>query len=273
LKNLIIRTITGAFYVAAIITSAIWSPLAFAILFLLMAVLGMMEFQRLLSANKRVNSTLPGLLAGLLIYSLVALHAMACIEAGMLWLIFPLITILAGIHLFTDKEAAIRHLAIDISGIVMVVLPLALLNLLLDPWMIPGYHTPWFVLGMFVILWTHDTFAYLTGSMFGKHPLYKSISPKKSWEGSIGGFGFAIIAAYIISVFSPELQLWQWMVIVLIVAVFGTIGDLAESLLKRSANVKDSGKLLPGHGGILDRVDSVLFIAPMVFVFILLCCL
>ncbi len=109
--------------------------------------------------------------------------------------------------------------------------------------------------------------------MFGHHPLNKEISPKKTWEGSIGGFGFAIIAAYIISVFSPELETWHWIIIALIVTVFGTIGDLAESLLKRRAGVKDSGNLLPGHGGILDRFDSVFFVSPLVYIFILLCSL
>jgi len=161
-------------------------------------------------------------------------------------------------------------MAVDIAGIAFVVLPLALLNILLNPFGIPDYHTAWFVLGMFVILWTHDTFAYLCGSLFGKHPLYRKISPKKTWEGSIGGFGFALVSAYIISIFLPELELWQWLAIAFVIAVFGTIGDLIESLLKRRASVKDSGKLLPGHGGILDRFDSVLFVSPIVLVIILI---
>ena len=123
---------------------------------------------------------------------------------------------------------------------------------------------------MFTILWTHDTFAYLTGSMFGKHPLYRRISPKKTWEGSIGGFGFAIIAAYVISIFAPVLSMWQWMCFAVIITVIGTVGDLAESWLKRKAGVKDSGTILPGHGGVLDRFDSVLLVSPIIYLLILL---
>jgi len=273
-KNLIIRTITGAVFVAAIMTSAIWSPTAFSLLFLLMTMLGLAEFQRLAIPDAKFIDALPGWLAGFIVYTLIGLYATSNAykaDARFLWLILPVIMIYASVSVFYGKEKAIRRIAVDLSGLAFVVIPLGLLNLFLNPLLIPGYHTPWLVLGMFIILWTHDTFAYLSGSLFGKHTLYKAISPKKSWEGSIGGFGFAIIAAYIISIFSPELDVWQWMVIALIITVFGTIGDLAESLLKRKAGVKDSGRLLPGHGGILDRVDSILFVSPIVFVFILLC--
>ncbi len=273
-KNLIIRTITGAVFVAAIMASAIWSPTAFSLLFLLMTILGLAEFQRLVIPDAKFIDALPGWLTGFIVYTFIALYANPTAlktDARFLWLILPVIMISASVNVFSGKEKAIRRIAADLSGLAFVVIPLAMLNLLLNPLIIPGYHTAWLVLGMFIILWTHDTFAYLSGSLFGKHPLYKAISPKKSWEGSIGGFGFAIIAAYIISIFSPELDVWQWMVIALIITVFGTIGDLAESLLKRKAGVKDSGRLLPGHGGILDRVDSILFVSPIVFVFILLC--
>ena len=256
---------------AAIIVSAIWSPLVFAALFLLVTICGIWEFQRLVKTDIGFAGTLPALISGILIYILITLYALSLIGANYLWLILPVICLHSSILVFSGKREALMRMASDISGMAFVVIPLALLTLFLNPFAIPGYHTPWFLLGMFIILWTHDTFAYLTGSMFGRHPLNKDISPKKSWEGSIGGFGFAIIAAYIISVFSPELEIWHWIIIAVIITIFGTIGDLAESLLKRRAEVKDSGKLLPGHGGILDRFDSVLFVSPLVFVFILLC--
>lgn len=271
MKNLIIRTITGAFFVAAILASAIWSPEAFAGLFMIAAVLGLQEFQRLLGSSNNISAYLPGLFSGVIAYLLISLYAFSIVPATYLLGILPVTMIFSSIHIFARRENALKWMAIDISGIAYVVVPLALLNLLLNPEHIPGYHSPWILAGILIILWTHDTFAYLSGSMFGKHPLYKEVSPKKSWEGSIGGFGFAVIAAYVISIFSPQLDTWHWIVIAIIVTVFGTIGDLAESLLKRQAGVKDSGKLLPGHGGILDRFDSLLFIAPMVLVFILLC--
>jgi phosphatidate cytidylyltransferase len=269
LKNLIVRTITGAIFAASIIASAIYSPIAFSLLFLVMALLGFREFQRLNIKDLDFGKVLPGMIAGFVIYALLSLFALSYIDAYLLWMIIPVITLLASVHVLMYKHESLKYISLDVSGIIFVIIPLALLNLYLNPTVIPGYHTPWLVLGMFIILWTHDTFAYLTGSMFGKHPLSESISPKKSWEGSIGGFGFAIISAYIISIFSPWLDMWHWMAIACIIAVFGTIGDLAESLLKRRAGVKDSGTILPGHGGILDRFDSVLFVSPIIFLLIL----
>ena len=271
MKNLIIRTITGGIFVTAIMASAIWSPLVFAGLFLIVTAYGVWEFQRLVKKDIDLVSALPVLISGILIYFIITLYALSYIDVDYLWLILAVAVVHSSVMVFAGRREALTRMASDISSIAYVVMPLAILNLFLNPQAIPGYHTPWFLLGMFVILWTHDTFAYLTGSMFGHHPLNKEISPKKTWEGSIGGFGFAIIAAYIISVFSPELETWHWIIIALIVTVFGTIGDLAESLLKRRAGVKDSGNLLPGHGGILDRFDSVFFVSPLVYVLILLC--
>ena len=121
---------------------------------------------------------------------------------------------------------------------------------------------------MFVIIWTSDVFAYLAGSMFGKHKLMERISPKKTWEGSIGGLFFSLIAAYILSLLVPQLSLVEWMILTIIIVISGTLGDLVESLLKRNADVKDSGTIFPGHGGVLDRFDAVIFATPMVFVYI-----
>ena len=235
-----------------------------------MAIFGYNEFQRLILMGNNMAKQWPGLIASLLVYSSVALYALSYAGGYILWLPLPVLIILASTHLLINKKESTTIIAANVSGILFVVVPLAILNLYLNPTQIPGYHTPWLVLGMFAVLWTHDTFAYLTGSLFGKHPLYKSISPKKSWEGSIGGFGFAIIAAYIISIFSPILTQWQWILIAIITTVFGTLGDLAESLIKRRAGLKDSGNILPGHGGILDRVDSILFVSPVIYLIILL---
>ena len=269
MKNLIIRTITGAIFVAFIISSAILSPEAFAVLFLFMAIPAYLEFQRLINKENNIQHTIPGVLTALIVYSLFALYALCYTQKESLWLIVPVVAILTSIIVLTHKQYRLRYILSNVGGIILVVSPLALLNLYLNPELIPGYHTPWFLLGMFVILWMHDTFAYLTGSLFGRHPLYKRISPKKSWEGSIGGFGFAIIAAYIISIFSPVLECWHWITIAIIVTIFGTIGDLAESWLKRRAGVKDSGSILPGHGGVLDRFDSILLVSPIVYLLIL----
>ena len=255
---------------ASIGIGAIYSPLAFGIIFLLLSIAGVWEFLRLARPGIKLAAAMPVLISGIVIYLIITLYSLTHLEAKYLWLILPLLVFQLSIQVFYGKQEALTHMVIGIAAIAGVVIPLAVLNIYLNPLSIPEYHTAWFVLGMFVILWTHDTFAYLTGSFFGKHPLYKALSPKKTWEGSIGGLGFALIAAYIISIFSPEMEAWHWFSIAVIISVFGTIGDLAESLLKRSANVKDSGKLLPGHGGILDRFDSVLFVSPVVLTIILL---
>jgi phosphatidate cytidylyltransferase len=270
LKNLFIRTITGAVFVAAIVLSALWQPLVFALLFLPVSLIGLWEYQRLIRQAQDFSIPWLSMSTGLLIYGIIGAFALNYIEGKFLWLILPLILLQSSKHVFLPRQEALQRISTDITGNLLVVIPLALLNIYLDPQSIPGYHTPWFVLGMFAILWTHDTFAYITGSLFGKNPLFMEISPNKTWEGTIGGAGFAFIAAYIIAIFSPELETWHWLVIALIISVFGTIGDLAESLLKRSANVKDSGKVFPGHGGMLDRFDSVLFVSPIVLAFIII---
>jgi phosphatidate cytidylyltransferase len=122
-----------------------------------------------------------------------------------------------------------------------------------------GTHNPFLVLGLFVVIWIYDTGAYLVGTLFGKHKLFERISPKKTWEGAIGGGLISVlISTFVLSKYLPVLSIWQWAIGAILIVVFGTFGDLSESLLKRSAGVKDSGNILPGHGGILDRFDSAL---------------
>jgi len=119
------------------------------------------------------------------------------------------------------------------------------------------------------LIWANDSGAYIVGSLIGKNKLFERISPKKSWEGFIGGGIFSMLAAWLISLFVVEISLIDWLVIAIITFIFGTFGDLIESLLKRMVKVKDSGHILPGHGGILDRFDSIIVSAPMVFIYLM----
>ena len=123
-------------------------------------------------------------------------------------------------------------------------------------------------LSIFMFNWINDTFAYLTGMLFGKHRLFERISPKKSWEGSIGGASFCIIGAFIMANLFPILTTGEWVGFALTVVIFGTWGDLTESLMKRHLNIKDSGNILPGHGGMLDRFDSVIMATPAAVVYL-----
>ena len=121
---------------------------------------------------------------------------------------------------------------------------------------------------MFVLIWINDTFAYLIGSNYGRQKLFESVSPKITVEGFLGGVFFAAIGSYFIFLFTNDLQFSSWLIMSVIISVFGTIGDLIESKYKRQAEVKDSGKLMPGHGGLLDRLDSAIFIAPFIYLFL-----
>jgi len=126
------------------------------------------------------------------------------------------------------------------------------------------------VLGMIFFIWLNDTGAYFVGSFFGKHKLYEKISPNKTWEGTLGGIAFCIGLSFVVASMFPQLAQIHWIAISIIVAVFGTLGDLVESMLKRMAGVKDSGSLMPGHGGVLDRFDSLFFATPFVFCYLAL---
>jgi len=128
--------------------------------------------------------------------------------------------------------------------------------------------TPLLLLGSFILVWINDTFAFLVGKNFGKQKLFPSVSPKKTVEGFLGGLFFACIASYFIAEYTEILSFTIWLILAIIVSVFGTLGDLIESKFKRQAGVKDSGVIMPGHGGLLDRLDSIIFAAPFIFLFL-----
>ena len=129
-------------------------------------------------------------------------------------------------------------------------------------------YEPLILLGSFILIWTNDTFAFLVGKNFGKQKLFEKISPKKTVEGFLGGLFFACVASYFIARFTETLTFNQWLILAIIISVFGTLGDLIESKFKRQANVKDSGILMPGHGGLLDRLDSIIFAAPFIYLYL-----
>ena len=121
------------------------------------------------------------------------------------------------------------------------------------------------IMGIFILIWVNDSFAYLVGKTIGKNKLFPSVSPKKTWEGTIGGLVFALVAAYFMSKYETNISLMQWFILAIVIVVTGSLGDLIESKFKRAAGVKDSGAILPGHGGMLDRLDSLIFAAPFAY--------
>ena len=172
--------------------------------------------------------------------------------------------------LFSNKKSFPEISVVHWASIFFVAVPSALLLFLYDYNLAGEMAGSKLVIAVIACIWINDIFAYLFGSQFGKHRLFERISPKKSWEGSIGGLVFTLLAAYLLSYFSNWISLKDAMAIATIVVIFGSLGDLIESMLKRQANVKDSGKILPGHGGVLDRFDATFFAVPFVFIYLIL---
>jgi phosphatidate cytidylyltransferase len=170
--------------------------------------------------------------------------------------------------LFENTHQEFVTLAYQLMGITYITIPLVMLSKLgFFNMLVYSHGLP---MGFFVLLWTSDTGAYLAGRSMGKNKLFERVSPKKTWEGSIGGLMLTLLVAYGLSYLFDEVSLGDWLVIALLIVVFGTFGDLFESLMKRNLHIKDSGKILPGHGGVLDRFDGLFLAAPAVFFYLLL---
>ena len=267
MKNFIIRALTGIAIVAVQVLCTYLSPISLAALFLLLTALAVNEFLGLLIKKGEVRIGRPLIVAGSC-YLFFAVWLNCLTEASLLALFLPYLLFIIFCcvrELYNDDGNPIVNLGAIMLSQLYVALPLSLINLLafsdcyLYDCSIKYYVFP---LAMYVFLWLNDTGAYLCGSLLGKHKLFPRISPKKSWEGSIGGAIVAMASAVAVAHFFPVLNVWQWVGMALVVVVAGTYGDLTESMIKRSLDVKDSGRMLPGHGGILDRLDSMLFAIP-----------
>ena len=171
------------------------------------------------------------------------------------------------IELFSSSSRPFQNIAFIFSGFFYITLPLSLLHFITIN---QGTYQYRFILGIVLLIWTNDTGAYMIGSRLGKNHLFPRISPKKTWEGTGGGALLTILAGWAMYRFFPSFPLAGWLILSLIVVFFGSIGDLIESMLKRSIHIKDTGNVLPGHGGLLDRFDSFLFCIPFSVTFILL---
>lgn len=279
MSNLVLRAITGAAIVASIITSIILGKYYFGGLFFIFTILGTYEFFKMIEKSDIIAQKLFGTAVAAAFYLLlwwvsfepfkpsIAFNPAAPQRAMYLIIIVLLVFIIPIRELYrTDSDQPIPNIATTLLGIVYVALPFGLMNFMFR---YKGEETFHLLLSMFVILWTADTFAYLVGSKIGKNRLFERISPKKSWEGSIGGLIAALIAAAIFSYFFKEMSLALWLGYAIIIVVAGAYGDLIESMFKRSLNIKDSGNILPGHGGILDRFDAVFMAVPAAILYLM----
>jgi phosphatidate cytidylyltransferase len=267
-KKILIRATTGAVFVSLIMGSILWDRSFFAGLFLVFGVVGFWEFYRLFENRDIKPQKFPGIITGALTYFVLELISQNFIGPVWLFMIFPLILVIFIIELYRKKEFPFQNIAITVIPIFYIAIPLAMLNFMFSPWRLTGENDPNLLLGFFIIIWVGDTMAYLGGVGLGKHHLFERISPKKTWEGSIAGAIFSLATAWFLSIFFKELNTYQWLGMAAIIVVAGTFGDLVESMLKRSAQVKDSGTLLPGHGGVLDRFDGVFISAPFVLLYL-----
>jgi len=248
--------------------SALLGQTVFSVLLFIITVLSLNEFIALVSNDEVQPSLWPVLVTGGFTYVVLAANAMGIIAADKLFIILPFFSVLFIAELWRGKKNPFSNIALSLLGIIYIALPFGLIMYFFNPQIISGPMHYGVVLGFLLILWLNDTGAYFVGSLIGKHKLFERISPGKTWEGSAGGALFAVLTAWGLSFVFTQLDALHWIILSLIIAVTGTLGDLVESMLKRSLGIKDSGNILPGHGGLLDRFDAVLLSAPFVFVYL-----
>ncbi len=271
MKGFVERSLTGIAFASIMLAGIIIHQYIFATVFAVFLMLTLFEFYKISENIGYEPSAKIGLICGFLLFIIFFFAASRVIPQKFVFLaiLIPLFTLLPDV--FDKRKNGFKNSMITIAGIIYIALPYGLLSFFIYPGssVNPEFY-PWVLIGIFLIIWMYDSMAYVFGSMFGRHKICERISPKKSWEGLIGGAVFAVITGILNSLIFHELSLFSWVVIALLIVVFGTSGDFFESKLKREAGVKDSGNILPGHGGLLDRFDTMLFAAPVIFVWITL---
>lgn len=271
-SNLIQRTITGIVFVAVLVGCILWSPISFSLLFTLIAALSVHEFGHLMNVYNGVsmNKTITAL-GGAYLFMALGSFCIGATDARIFLPYLFLLIYLMITELYLKRTNPLGNWAYSMLSQLYIALPFALLNILAyhnSPENSSVTYNPILPLSIFVFIWLSDTGAYCVGSLIGKHRLFERISPKKSWEGSIGGAVFSIASSLIFAHCYPFFSIGQWAGLAAVVVVFGTWGDLTESLMKRQLGIKDSGSILPGHGGMLDRFDSALMAIPAAVVYL-----
>lgn len=265
-SNLKQRIISALVTGPIVITAIYWNEWSYFIVFFIIAMLSMLEFYRLAALAGVMPLKGWGTFNGLLIYSLVFMSEKELIPVKYLYTLPLTIACTYLIKLYKKNEPQpFTSIASTFLGIIYIGLPFAMLHLIAFS---KGFYSYELVIGFLLILWANDTGAYFVGLSVGKTKLFEHVSPKKSWEGSIGGGVTALVVSYGISYYFKILDRGEWMAIAMIMVVAGTYGDLVESLFKRSVTIKDSGNSIPGHGGVLDRFDSFLIAIPFILALI-----
>lgn len=273
MKKLITRAISGSIYVALIVVALLSGcPWAFLTLFALFTILGVNEFHNLVNHDNSMGEShrmmhIIDIVGATALFT--TLHFTLKFQpVGNLWIIALLAYFITRLvaQLYAHPANHLHCLAQSMLAMAYVALPMSLLNVIYFD------YSPKLLLAAFILIWLNDTGAYCVGTLIGKHRLFERISPKKSWEGFWGGLVLSVIAGYVMGAYfndifhGPSALLFAgWG---MVVSIFATLGDLTESLMKRTAGVKDSSHLIPGHGGILDRIDSLLFAVPASLIYL-----
>lgn len=271
MNNFITRSITGIGFVAVTVSLILISKWSLFGLLILLNVLAQSEFLRLVKSD----NAKPLLFSSLSLGTLVISFSFFCLEGifplEIFWLLLlPLLYVFLE-ELYSKNPNPLRNASFSFLSVLYISLPIALsLFIVYYDFGETSNYNPEVLLGIFALIWIYDSMAYCVGVPLGKNRLFERVSPKKSWEGTIGGGILTVIAAIFINRFIPILSTETWIIISVIVVVFGTLGDLIESLFKRSIDIKDSGNILPGHGGVLDRIDSFIYVTPWIWLYIVI---
>lgn len=262
-KNWLLRSFSGLIYVGLIVGFIFWGIIPFSILIAIFGIIAVMEFEKICEGIS--ENSIPTLF----------LDAAGVVFLSFAWLWYPLLGWICiyvfrlVLELYVKNEKPIRRMALSLMTQIYIGIPLAAMT------MIGKYLGLHFIFAIFLMIWINDTGAFVVGSLFGKHRLFERISPKKSWEGFFGGLGFNLIAGWLFAIgggyfWDVKWNVITWLIFAAVITIFSTWGDLIESLIKRSLQIKDSGNIIPGHGGILDRIDSLLLVMPVSFIFIII---
>lgn len=263
MKETLTRLLSGIVYIALLIFATSFSFTTFLLLFGFFMIVCVIEY----CALTKIPKTLPLVFASLFYLAFIFVPLNEKYESAIDTLLV-VATILINIRcinfLYNRKKTTVRPLLAYLFLAGYIVIPFLLLQKI--P-IVNGEFVPMIIIGIFILIWTNDTFAYIIGKSIGKTKLFERISPNKTVEGFIGGLVFTMLAGILLTEFYFHQQRSTWLITAIIISIFGTLGDLIESKFKRMAGVKDSGTIMPGHGGILDRLDSVIFAAPIIFLF------